>query len=156
MLTTVIGLGVAGILLLFLEMFLPGIIAGVIGGILLIASVIVAYQDMGPDAGNIVLLAAVAATGGLWWWWAAKFQHTRLGRRMTLLAASAGEAGPVEMLASLSGQTGNALTPLRPSGTVLIAGNRVDALTGGEFIEAGTPIRVVRAQGLAVLVRKHS
>jgi membrane-bound serine protease (ClpP class) len=111
---------------------------------------------MGPDAGNVVLLAAVVVTGGLWWWWAAKFQHTRFGRRMTLVTVGAGEAGPVEMLTSLSGQTGTALTPLRPSGTVLIAGNRVDALTDGEFIEKGTQIRVVRAQGLAILVRKHS
>ena len=75
---------------------------------------------------------------------------------MTLEVASAGEAGPVEMRASLSGQTGTALTPLRPSGTVLIAGNRVDAMTSGEFIEKGTQIRVVQAQGLAVLVRSQS
>ena len=156
MLTTVIGLGAAGVLLLFLEMFLPGIIAGVIGGILLFAAVIVAYRDMGAGAGNIALLAAVSATGLLWWWWATKFQHTRMGRRMTLEAASEGEAGIGASLASLGGQIGTAITPLRPSGTVLVAGKRIDATTAGEFIDSGSQVRIVKTHGLSVLVRREA
>lgn len=153
MLTTVVGLGVAGVLLIFLEMFLPGMIAGIIGGMLLLASVVVAYTEMGPDAGNIALVAAVAATGLLWWWWATKFQHTRMGRRMTLAASSEGEAGISATLASLADQIGTAMTPLRPSGTVLVGGKRIDATTNGEFIDAGAHVRIVRTQGLSVLVR---
>ena len=84
MFSTVIALALAGVALLFLEMFLPGMIAGVIGAILLIASVFTAYHDLGEVAGNVTLLAASAATAGLWWFWATKFQHTRFGRRMTL------------------------------------------------------------------------
>lgn len=155
MLTTVIALGAAGVLLLFIEMFLPGIIAGVIGGILLFASVVIAYRDTGLAAGNIALLAAAAATGCLWWWWATKFQHTRMGRRMTLAATSTGEAGTGETLASLAGQIGTAVTPLRPSGTVIVAGKRIDATTAGEFLEAGTGVRIVKTHGLAVLVRRE-
>jgi membrane-bound serine protease (ClpP class) len=155
MLTTVIGLGVAGVLLLFLEMFLPGLIAGVVGGVLLFAAVVVAYRDLGADAGNIALLAAVASTGFLWWWWATKFQHTRMGRRMTLAAASEGEAGIGSTLAALGGQVGTAITPLRPSGTVLVAGKRVDATTAGEFIDSGAQVRVVSTEGLAVVVRRE-
>ena len=141
---------------MFLEMFLPGIIAGVVGGILLISAVVVAYTDMGTEAGNLVLIGAVAVTGGLWWWWATKFQHTRFGRRMTLAAASTGEAGLGNSLAALKDQIGTAITPLRPSGTVLVEGHRVDAITGGEFLDAGTRVRIVRTHGLAVLVRQES
>ena len=156
MLTTVIALGAAGVLLLFIEMFQPGIIAGVIGGVLLFASVVIAYRDLGAAAGNIALLAATAATGCLWWWWATKFQHTRMGRRMTLSATSTGEAGTGETLASLAGQTGTAVTPLRPSGTVIVAGKRIDATTAGEFLDAGTRIRIVQTHGLAVVVRREA
>jgi membrane-bound serine protease (ClpP class) len=156
MFTTVIGLGAAGVLLLFLEMFLPGMVAGIIGGVLLFAAVLVAYRDLGADAGNITLLAAVAATGLLWWWWATKFQHTRMGRRMTLAAASDGEAGLGTALDSLTGQTGTAITPLRPSGTVVVAGQRIDATSEGEFIESGAQVRIVRTHGLAVLVKRES
>ena len=155
MLTTVIALAAAGVALLFLEMFLPGIIAGVIGGILLLASVVTAYESIGPEAGNITLVATTVVTAGLWWWWATKFQHTRFGRRMTLATTSTGTS-QAEGLAQLIGQTGTAATPLRPSGTILVAGKRVDAITGGEFIEQGAGVRIVRAEGSAVIVRREA
>jgi membrane-bound serine protease (ClpP class) len=154
MLSTVIALATAGVALLFLEMFLPGIIAGVIGGILLIASVVTAYREIGPEAGNLTLIATTAVTGGLWWWWATRFQHTRFGRRMTLDATSMGTS-QAEGLAQWIGQTGTAATPLRPSGTILIAGKRVDAITAGEFLDPGTPVCIVRAEGNGVIVRRH-
>jgi membrane-bound serine protease (ClpP class) len=155
MINTVVALAAAGVALLFLEMFLPGIIAGVIGGILLFAAVVTAYRDLGPGAGNITLLATTAVTAGLWWWWATKFQQTRFGRRMTLSTSSTGTSEP-QGLDGLVGQIGTAATPLRPSGTILVGGRRVDAITGGEFLEQGTPIRIVRTEGLAVLVRRYA
>jgi len=154
MLSTVIALASAGVALLFLEMFLPGMIAGVIGGILLIAAIFTAYRDIGPEAGTVTLLATAAITGVLWWWWAAKFQRTRFGRRMTLTAAGTGNSQSPE-LAQLIGHTGTAATPLRPSGTILVAGHRVDAITAGEFLELGTPVRIVRAEGNGVIVRRN-
>ncbi len=54
----------------------------------------------------------------------------------------------------LIGQTGQALTTLRPSGTAVIEGDRVDVVTSGDFIEAGSAIRVIRVQGNRVEVRK--
>jgi membrane-bound serine protease (ClpP class) len=153
MITTIVALGTAGLLLLFLEMFLPGMIAGLVGACLLIASVIMAYSDLGAEAGNVALLIASTASAGLWWWWANHFQHTRFGQAMTLKSASEGTT-PLAGLETFSGQIGEAATPLRPSGTVLILGKRVDAVTDGEFIEAGSSIRVVRAHGMGLLVRR--
>ena len=154
MISTVIALAAAGVALLFLEMFLPGIIAGVIGGILLIAATVTAYRDIGVGAGNVTLVASAAVTAALWWWWATKFQHTRFGRRMTLAATGTGTTHAAG-LAQLVGQTGTAATPLRPSGTILISGARVDAITGGDFIEQGTAVHVVRTEGSCVIVRRE-
>jgi membrane-bound serine protease (ClpP class) len=155
MISTVIALATAGIALLFLEMFLPGMIAGIIGGILLISAVYVAYCDVGIEAGNITLVAAAAITAALWWWWAAKFRQTEFGRRMTLTASDTGTS-QADGLAQLAGQTGTTITPLRPSGTILVAGRRVDAITGGEFIEHGTCVRIIRAEGSAVIVHRQA
>ena len=155
MISTVIALAIAGVALIFLEMFLPGIIAGIIGGLLLIAAVFTAYSDIGAAAGNLTLLATAAATSVLWWFWATQFQHTRFGRRMTLSAAGTGTT-QADGLARLAGQTGTAVTPLRPSGTILVAGHRVDAITGGDFIEKGTCVRVVRAEGSCVIVQRQT
>jgi len=154
MISTVIALATAGVALLFLEMFLPGIIAGVIGGILLIASIFTAYEYIGPAAGTVTLIAATAVTAGLWWWWATKFQHTRFGRRMTLAATSTGTS-QADGIAQWIGKTGTAVTALRPSGTIVVAGQRVDAITGGDFIEAGTPVLIVRTEGSSVVVHRQ-
>lgn len=150
---TVIGIGIAGLVLLFLEMFLPGMIAGIAGGILLIVAVIMAYSEIGPEAGNAALVIAMLASAAMWWWWAKHFQHTRFGRMMTLESSGAG-AAVAPGLADFIGQSGTALTPLRPGGTVLVAGKRVDAITDGEFIELDAAIVVVSAQGTGVVVRR--
>ena len=154
MISTVIALAAAGVALLFLEMFLPGIIAGVFGGVLLIVSVVTAYEYVSIEAGNITLIASAAVTAAMWWWWATKFQHTRFGRSMTLAATSTGTS-QADGLAQWIGQSGIAITALRPSGTILVAGHRVDAITGGDFIEKGTPVRIVRAEGSGVIVRRQ-
>ncbi len=57
---------------------------------------------------------------------------------------------------TLLGQTGIALTTLRPSGVVVLGKEkrRVDVITAGEYIEAGAPVRVVKVRGSRVEVRK--
>ncbi|WP_238473393.1 NfeD family protein [Desulforamulus profundi] len=45
-----------------------------------------------------------------------------------------------------------AATPLRPAGTALIDGKRVDVVTEGEFIMPGTPVLVVMVEGTRVIV----
>jgi len=52
------------------------------------------------------------------------------------------------------GQTGVAITALRPSGTAMIGNSRVDVVTEGDFIDKGTPIKVVEVEGIRVVVRE--
>jgi membrane-bound serine protease (ClpP class) len=53
---------------------------------------------------------------------------------------------------SLRGASGVASSYLRPAGVALIGDRRVDVLTEGEFIAAGTPIRVTRVEGARIFV----
>ena len=155
MLTTIVAWGAAGLLLLFLEMFLPGMIAGIVGALLLMVSVGKAYEFYGATGGNIALSIALLASGALWWWWATHFQNTRFGRSMTLQDTGSGSSVS-HSLANLVGSEGSAFTTLRPGGTVLIGGRKVDAISDGELIEAGTAIRIVRSQGSCVIVQRIS
>jgi membrane-bound serine protease (ClpP class) len=50
-------------------------------------------------------------------------------------------------------QTGTAFTQLRPAGTAVINGKRVDVVTEGQLIEKGTPIKVVAVEGMRIVVR---
>lgn len=53
----------------------------------------------------------------------------------------------------LVGVRGMALTPLRPSGAVDVEGDRIDVVTAGDWIAAGTEVEIVRVQGSRVEVR---
>ena len=52
--------------------------------------------------------------------------------------------------------TGHAASYLRPAGLATVDGERLDVLTEGEFIPAGTPIRVSRVEGARIFVRSVS
>ena len=54
------------------------------------------------------------------------------------------------------GRTGMAVSPLRPAGIADIEHARLDVVSDGEFIDAGTPIEVTRVDGNRIVVRRAS
>ena len=57
-------------------------------------------------------------------------------------------------LVSWKGKQGEAITDLRPSGTVMLEGKRLDAVTDGEYVDAGTPVVVTLVSGNRIVVDK--
>lgn len=51
------------------------------------------------------------------------------------------------------GDTGKALTELRPVGVCIFAGKRCDCLAAGPMIAAGAPVKVVEIDGMQIKVR---
>lgn len=146
----VITLLVAGAVLLLLETVLPGMIAGILGGMCLIAGVVLAFTRLGPTAGTWIFAGTVVGLIIGFAIWASVFPNTKMGRAFISERAIGGapSADP-----ALLHQTGSAVTVLRPSGTALIGGHRVDVVTEGALIEKGTPIKVVAIEGMRVVVR---
>jgi membrane-bound serine protease (ClpP class) len=72
--------------------------------------------------------------------------------RLALAAAQGPEYVTSADFGVLRGRAGTATSYLRPAGIASIDGRRVDVLTAGEFIAAGTPIRVVRVEGARIFV----
>jgi membrane-bound serine protease (ClpP class) len=58
-----------------------------------------------------------------------------------------------EVRPELVGATGVAVTDLRPSGVAKIGDERVDVEAESSWINAGTPIRVIRSEGYRHVVR---
>ena len=52
------------------------------------------------------------------------------------------------------GDLGIALTSLRPSGFISVQGEKLDAVSDGEFIEKSNPVEVVKVQGSKIMVRR--
>jgi len=53
------------------------------------------------------------------------------------------------------GQTGVAISPLRPAGVGEFGDERLDVVSEGGFIEKDTPIKIVRTEGIRLIVREH-
>ena len=149
----IIALFAVGFLLIAAEVFLPGLILGTIGFLCLVASVVLVFVQYGTSSG----LLAAFVVGGLtlvgFVLWLFLFPRTFIGRRLMLRTRQPADRTAGEHRA-LVGETGEALTPLRPSGTARLGGKRVDVTAVGDFLEQGAAIVVVAADGMRVAVRR--
>jgi len=76
------------------------------------------------------------------------------GRLVLEGSPPAGGAVPVAA-GTAPGQTGVTTTPLRPAGFARIGGRRVEVVTGGDYLEAGTDVEVTEVHAHRVVVRKR-
>lgn len=88
--------------------------------------------------------------GGFLGW----FRRTPLTEEEAQEAQSRGPTNPVERRGALLGATGRALSDLRPGGIATIEGERVDVVSEGGYIVAGTEIVVTRDDGYRRVVRE--
>lgn len=150
----ILALVIIGLLLLAVELFMPGMILGILGGAALAAAVAVTFATHGMVPGLLVAvgLLVVATVGFLVW--LRIFPSTYVGRKLSLASAI---GGPNEYpdYSALLGAAGHAATMLRPAGTAVIGGKRIDVVADGEFVEPGTAIVVARVEGGRVVVRKR-
>lgn len=151
--TAILSLIAAGFVLLFAEIFLPGLVAGIIGVVCLLAAVAMTGIVYGAPAalGLFGGLAFIGFIGFLFWM--KFFPSSRFGRRLSLQSIS-GQAPDSSTQESLIGQIGETVTALRPSGTAVFNHKRQDVITEGSHIEALTKIKVVKVEGPRILVRK--
>jgi len=98
-----------------------------------------------------VVLCGLAA-----WMLGARLPHSPLFRRIMLQAADDRQggysAGPDTR--QWLGQTGKTLTALRPAGTGAFAEHHLDIVTRGEYLAAGTPVRIVETHGARIIVEE--
>lgn len=144
-----------GISLIVLEFVLPGVVCGIGGAVLLCISAVMgiaAYPDytfmiimgefmglaLGVGLGLIILSKTSGATG------------LALGTSLTE------ESGYVNLPSNtaLVGRPGLVMTALRPSGTIIVDGERHDAVSDGEFILEGESVRVLEVHGNRVVVER--
>lgn len=148
-----VGLLAAGLLLIVAEVFIPGGVAGVIGGLALLAAMGIGLATFPAPWGFLSALAIVVFGGIGLLLWVQLFPRSRVGKRIALRTDGAGfkSASPSH---ELVGATGEAVTALRPGGIALIGGKRYDVLAeNGEWIPAGAALRVRAVHGSDLLVR---
>ena len=146
----IITLLIVGAVLMFLETLLPGLIAGLIGFICLVAAVVLGYSDYGYQTGTLILAGVIVGLIIGTWCWLKFFPESRIAKKF-ISRSAVGELG-VDKPELLNGR-GEAITQLRPSGAANINGQRVDVVAESGLIERGVKIKVVAVEGMRVVVR---
>lgn len=158
-----------GVGLLAVEIFvLPGFgVAGILGIVALAAGLTTSLVGSGASptaigmaamrvffSAAVALLAALALLRFL--------PHLPGGKRLILGTALApgggeknGDGASETQGSSLVGLVGTTVTPLRPAGIALLAGQRIDVVSQGDFVASGEAVEVVSQGGHRVVVRLH-
>ncbi len=142
-----------GLLLITVEIFVPGGVLGIFGAIALTGAVIAGFFAFGAHGGFIATGGMIVLGGLVIFAWLKFFPRTVMGRRITLANDLATAKSAPDDVKHLEGQTGIARSDLRPSGVAEIGGKRIDVVAESGFIAQGSPIQVVSADGFRIVVR---
>lgn len=144
-----------GIALMAAELFVPSFgILGIVGSLSLIFGVVRAAYSTSHVAwslgiASIAALIAIVVTAMI-------FRKRGVWHKFILSDSLTKDKGyvPIADRDSLIGETGRSMTPLRPSGTAEIGGQRMDVVSVGGFIAAGRPVRVIKTDGTRIVVEE--
>ncbi len=144
-----------GIILIVAELFVPGGILGFLGIGAIVVSLFLSGYDIGHMSMSIgiaflvtliaaiILFRRIGLDKGI-------FRHIILKDRTTTEQGYVSSVNRLELL----GLEGKTVTPLRPSGIGLFDSERIDVVSEGGFIEKSQLIKVVKVEGVRVIVRE--
>jgi membrane-bound serine protease (ClpP class) len=147
----IIGLIVAGFILLAIELFLiPGFgITGILSILMLIGGCILAWMKFGTYGGTTVVILTISVLGVVF----TVASKMGLWKKMVLQEDEKRWRGTESSgLEHLLNKEGITMTPLRPSGIAEFGDERVDVVTDGVFISKGTRVKVILIEGPRVVV----
>lgn len=144
-----------GIVLILLELVLPGGIIGVFGFAAILASFFLSGENfvhIGISlliAFSISILACVVMIKVF-------DKNMKFFKRLILKDSTSTESGYVsnKNRTELIGVKGVTLTDLRPSGTVIVGDERIDVVSEGGFITKDTPVKFIKVEGSRIVVRE--
>ncbi len=150
----VITLVVCGILLISFEIFVPGGILGIAGGLCLLGASGAAFYHWGPFVGILALISSALLCVTVIFLEFRLLTHTRLGNRFVLRNARKGQSAPPVAEDAVLGKIGEALTPFTPTGVIQIEGRTYEASCTDGAVERGQQLEVIGKDHYRLLVRR--
>ena len=144
-----------GVAFIIAELFLPGAIAGIIGLALIIGSILLAGGNV-VHMGISVLIALIVAIVGMVIIMKFFGKNIKFFDKIILTDATDTEHGYVSNVNryELVGRIAVSMTPLRPSGTIMLDGERIDAVTEGGYIDSKKAVKIIKVEGSRTVVRE--
>lgn len=150
----VIGLMVLGIGLVMLEIFIPGGVVGVVGGLCMLGAIGVAFNDFGMEGAIIAFGVSLVALILCLWFEFKVLPKTAAGKRFFLQDQVSGKSQADVAEGSVVGREASAATALAPSGYVLLDGRKLEATSRSGFIEKGDSVRIESIDQFKITVSK--
>lgn len=142
-----------GIALIVLEILIvPGLIVGIAGGVFMFMGIMWAWQVYGNTGGIIVGISSLvvlaisiylALKSGFW-------------QRFSLKDKLDGKVNVILTEKLNVGDFGDAVSSLRPMGTVRVNGEQFEATSEGQMIPPNYPIEIVRIEENKVFVKARN
>lgn len=134
--------------------FVPGLtVVGLGGALSILGGVIYAFVVAGPVGGLVAALGSIAAGGALFYVMWESGAWDRFVLAADLGRDEGADTREQDVRSRYLGRTAVAVTPLRPGGIVEIEGERLEVQTEGEFIAAGSAVRIVAMDRRRFFVR---
>jgi membrane-bound ClpP family serine protease len=151
--TLIIGLIVTAFVLFFFEIFLPGGVLAVIGGMFLLLASILAYQELGLLWALGIFFSGMIGALVLFFLEIRFISKTSFGRQLSLQSSISARLNPVQG-ENPEGAEGVTLTVMAPTGKVEVKGTPYTAVAEDGFLEKGVPIRVIRSETFKIIVTR--
>lgn len=150
-----IALVLVGVGLIIAEVYIvPGFnVIGILGFLTIIFAIGYAFSETGTAGGVATAAGSLVLSGGAFYvmWRSGAWERFVLAAN--LRADDALVQRESEDRARYLGRVGVAMTPLRPTGVAEVDGVRIEVVTEGDFIAAGSRIRVVAMDRRRYFVR---
>ena len=150
-LSVITGLIVLGILLILVEIFFtPGFIIGLVGSAIVVVGLVNTYSEYGYVTGNITLIGVLVLLGtvivlafknGIW-------------NRFAIADVIDGKANNIDKLTINVGDLGETISAIRPAGSAIIGGQKVEVHTEGSLLLAKEAIMVTKILNNKIYVEK--
>ncbi|MBN3556190.1 nodulation protein NfeD [Fictibacillus nanhaiensis] len=143
-----------GLILLILELFLPGGIIGILGVLAVLTGLIMAGGSLTGILIAIAIAIVVTIIGS--YFFLRSFGYNGSLKKLVLFDSTSSEKGYLSHneRKDLTGKIGVTATTLRPSGSLRLDDEFIDVVTEGSYIEKGTPVKIIKASGGRVVVRE--
>lgn len=145
----------AGIILILLELVLPGGIIGIFGFAAFLASFFLAAESF-VQMGISLLIALTISILSMIVLVKVYDKKMKFFKRLILTDSTNSESGYVsnKNRTELIGMIAVTLTDLRPSGTIVLNDERIDAVSEGAFIKKDSNVKIIKVEGARIVVRQ--
>lgn len=144
-----------GVLLLAGEVFVPGAILGVIGAVCMFTGCGLSFIKFGAAGGLLATAIALVLLGLMLYIELIWLPKTPWGKKLIVQSkVDATTQPPLAEIAAVVGKAAEAVTPLVPSGYVLVEGRRYEAFSQSGHAAKGAVLRVVGLDNFRLIVTK--